>query len=824
MAAAVLASLALAAPVTAQTRVDAGALRAGVGSSPWDLRFTDAKGRSVLAQERGTGPGPTGSLGFEAGGVWRHATRALSLRRSGRAGAVAVLATNDPAGRRLAVRLTREGQGVIRLRAEVEGSRAGVTALGVAFGARRGERFLGFGERSNAVNQRGKVVENYVGEGAYPEEDRAIAGAVVPPWGFQRRDDATYFPVPWLLSSRGYGVLVDNTETSYFRLGTEAAGAWSVEVRAAPPGQAQGAGAPAPSALSLRVFAGPTPAAALRRFTSATGRQPAPEAPWYFGPWFQPSGDESAQVAKLRRADAPLSVAQTYLHYLPCGDQQGRRPQERERTRSLHDAGLAVTTYFNPMICTGYQPPYGQAVAQNALTKNALGTPYLYRYSTGDSFNVAQFDFSTAAGRRLFGGLLGEAVQDGFDGWMEDFGEYTPLDSRSAGGRPGTSMHNLYPVQYHCAAQAFARRTRRPLGRFIRSGFTGVAPCAQIVWGGDPTVDWGFDGLESAVMNGVTMGLSGISTWGSDIGGFFAFGTKSLSPELLKRWVQFGAVSGVMRTQANGIAIPRKPRPQIWDDDQLPHWRRYAKLRTQLYPYLVAADATYRATGLPIMRHHALVHPGQRRAARRDDQFLFGPDLLVAPVVEPGARTRSVYLPRGRWVDLWRSARYDARGGGLKLRRARQLRGGRAVRLPAPLNELPLLARAGTVLPLLSPDVDTLAGYGSGAGVVKLSDRRDRMQLLAFPRGRSSARFMRGERLLSREGADGWSLTVLGSRTRRYDLQATLSTLERPLRPCRVELNGRPLARSAWGYNSRTSRLALRFRVRRGTVSVRGCG
>ena len=158
-------------------------------------------------------------------------------------------------------------------------------------------------------------------------------------------------------------------------------------------------------------------------------------------------------------------------------------------------------------------------------------------------------------------------------------------------------MHNLYPVQYHCAAQAFARRTPRPLGRFIRSGFTGVAPCAQIVWGGDPTVGWGFDGLESAVTNGVTMGLSGISTWGSDIGGFFAFFDRSLTPELLKRWVQFGAVSGVMRTQASGIAVPPKPRPQVWDDDQLPHWRRYAKLRTQLYPYLVAAHAEYRAHG-----------------------------------------------------------------------------------------------------------------------------------------------------------------------------------------------------------------------------------
>ena len=162
------------------------------------------------------------------------------------------------------------------------------------------------------------------------------------------------------------------------------------------------------------------------------------------------------------------------------------------------------------------------------------------------------------------------------------------------------------------------------------------------------------------------------------------------------------------------------------------------------------------------MRHLALVHPRQRRAARRDDQFLFGPDLLAAPVVKPGARRRSAYLPRGRWVDLWRSAEYRRARGGLELRRARMLRGGRTVNLPAPLDELPLLARAGAVLPLLPPDVDTLAGYGSRARLVKLSERRGRMQLLAFPRGRSSARFYRRERLVSRERANGWSLTVRG--------------------------------------------------------------
>jgi hypothetical protein len=303
------------------------------GSERWGLSFTDGGGGRVLTESADRGKDPAGTLGFRDGDVWRHATSIASERRRG-TGIEARLDTNDPLGRQIDVVLTPQRRGVIRLRASIVGSREGITALGIGFDARRGERYLGFGERSNAVDQRGNVVENYVGEGAYPTEERPIIAAFVPPWGYQQRDDATYFPVPWLLSTAGYGVLVDNTETSYFRLGTGSSDAWSLEVTAAPPDQPQGAGAPAPDELSLRVFAGPDPASALRRFTATTGRQPRAAAPWYFGPWFQPSGVDQAQVETLR--DTPTtcpaatpSVAATSSASGPTGSTRGasrRRP------------------------------------------------------------------------------------------------------------------------------------------------------------------------------------------------------------------------------------------------------------------------------------------------------------------------------------------------------------------------------------------------------------------------------------------------------------------------------------------------------------------
>ncbi|HEX8075675.1 MAG TPA: TIM-barrel domain-containing protein, partial [Thermoleophilaceae bacterium] len=640
----------------AQRSVQAGPLRALIQTAPWHLDLAQSNGGPTLSESTSTAPGPTGALGFQAAGVWRHATAVTSERTEG-AAYVAELATTDPL-RHLSLRIEPAGDGAIRVSAQVAGASAGdVTHTGIAFGAAAGERYLGFGERSNAVDQRGKTVENYVAEGPYQTEEQPFIAGFVPPPGFHPREDATYFPMPWLLSTRGYGFLLDGSATSSFRLGTDDPDAWSAETEGA--------------RIAFRVFAGPRAPGVLRRMTAAEGRQPPAAAPFFHGPWFQPADGDEKGVEALRRADAPASVANTYTHYLPCGAQQGHEAEERKRTALFHAAGLAVTAYFNPMICTSYQPVYDRAVDAGVVMRNQLGQPYEYKYTGSTVFFVGQFDFTAPGANGFFGDLLREAVGYGYDGWMEDFGEYTPTDARSADGTPGPEMHNLYPTLYHRAAHEMSRAAPRPLARFNRSGWTGTARESQIVWGGDPTTGWGFDGLASSVTNGLTMGLSGVSVWGSDIGGFFSLGRNELTPELLTRWIEFGAASGVMRTEANGFAIPDKDRAQIFDPAVLPVWRRYAKLRTQLYPYLAAADAEYQRSGMPVMRHLALAFPRDAAAGRRDDEYMFGPHLLAAPVVEPGATTRRAYVPRGRWIDLWRSASVDPRGGALTLGRGR---------------------------------------------------------------------------------------------------------------------------------------------------------
>jgi alpha-glucosidase (family GH31 glycosyl hydrolase) len=816
----------------AEVAADAGALRAEVDTDQWRMILTDADGYAVLAEDPHVDPGAAGTLGFRTAAGWAHATQITSSRREGDA-YVAEMETTD-ASRSMEVRIAPAGDGEIAFEARIVGPTADVEAVGIGFGANDGERFLGFGERSNSVAQEG-VVENYVADGPYQMNEYGIINLFVPPWGVRERDDSTYFPIPWLLSSTGFGVLVDGPETSYFRVRADSGDIWSAEVVAAPEGETGAAGATPPDRIALRFFAGPKPADVVGRMSRSVGRQPMPQAPWVYGPWYQPDDDERAELAELKGMDVPVSVLQTFTHYLPCGDQQTDR--ERERTAAAHADGVAITTYFNPMVCQNYGAAYDPAAAEGALTRDRLGQPYVYRYGADptDLFVVSQFDFFTDAGAQEYARLLDEAIADGYDGWMEDFGEYTPLDSVSGNGIEGTRAHNPYPARYHCAAYDAVADAPRPIIRYQRSGWTGAAPCAQVVWGGDPTTTFGFDGLRSALTQALTLGLSGVSVWGSDIGGFFALGDNALTPEMLMRWVQLGAVSGVMRNEANGVAVPSKARPQPMDPDQVANWRRYSKLRTQLYPYLVAAQRAYRKTGMPLMRHPILAWPYDPKAASADDEFMFGPDLLAAPVVEEGQTKRQLYLPKGRWVDLWRSAKFADGPGALRLRDAKVLKGSRDATVPAPLDELPLLARAGTVLPLLPPDVDSLSQYRA-KGVVNLADRDDRLALLAFPRGVSEARFGESGKIDSIEASTRcgcrlpakkrkWRLELHKAEGGRIDLQASLGALKGGFEPCRLKVDGERLPGKRWDFHRKRDVLTARFDGRSPTMvaSAKGC-
>jgi len=381
----------------AEVVVDAGAVRADVTESPWRLRFLDRSGREIVADRAGAG------LGYRTAAGWSRATRSQGgVTISGGAWDTVLETTG---GGSLSVTIARDGEGGIRVTTRVVNAAADATGMG--FTARPGERFLGFGERSNAVDQRGNDVQNYVAEGAYNSDELTLITLFVPPWGLRDRPDATYFPMPWLLSTRGYGVLLDNVEESLFRLGTEAPDAWSAEAQS--------------SRFQFRVLAGPTPADVVRRLTARVGRQPAPAAPWQLGTWFHtgqenvpPAQRERAAVRAQRAADVPVSAVETHLRYLPCGAAQvgDRRATERTRTAFFHASGLADISYLNPEVCKPYAQRWDEGAAKRVFQRTPGGEPYLFDAFVGDrtppQTPVSQIDFSAPGAQGFWDSIAAE--------------------------------------------------------------------------------------------------------------------------------------------------------------------------------------------------------------------------------------------------------------------------------------------------------------------------------------------------------------------------------------------------------------------------------
>lgn len=649
----------------------------------------------------------------------------------------AVLATNDPLGRTMDLTITADG-GIVAIEA-VPSDTTAVTATGASFLTDADEHFLGFGERSDAAVQTGRQVVTWNEEGPFSAGD--LAPVADPVFGDRWQGPAffpgTNFAMPWFLSSRGYGLLLDSDWLNGFDLAASDAGRWNVVTRE--------------PALRLKVYAGPRPADALARFTADSGRQPEP-AEWFFGPWVQPGPGPEV----FREGDVPVTVAQTYTHYLPCASQSGKRAGQVANVDRWQQWGYRITTYVNSFVCNGHPDGAYAEGDQNGYflkssrTGRTYPAPYV-AYVKQDGQYHGIVDFTNPDATAYWQRLIDEAVVDGYDGWMEDFGEYMPVDAVTSDGRTGLQYHNRYCTDYHRASHEHTWPSKGPdFAQFVRCGYTGTAPYARIVWGADPSEDFSkADGLAAAVSQGLSMGASGIGYWGSDIGGFHALThLERTDVELQTRWLQFGAFSGIMRTQKTGYPRPNpdpnlpdtylNERAEVYNPEMIDVFRKYAKLRTQLFPEIWEAARTYQRTGMPIMRHLGLEHADDPQVWTEgaEFQFLFGDDMLVAPVVTDGARERTVYLPDGDWVNFWEAVDYDPTTGAFDRTDAapRPVAGRQYVTVDAPLDQIPLFVRAGACLTLLPAEVDTLADIGLDAdGVVGLPEvRKQDLRHLSF--------------------------------------------------------------------------------------------
>ncbi|MFB8384086.1 glycoside hydrolase family 31 protein [Streptomyces rubiginosohelvolus] len=469
-----------------------------------------------------------------------------------------------------------------------------------------------------------------------------------------------------------------------------------------------GSGHDRPGACEVRMEGGPlrcwvvvgTPARVLQGWTALTGAPALPPS-WALGPQHARwgfGGEEGVRrvVDGYRERGLPLSV----LH-LDIDHYDGHRvfTVDRERfpdlpalAKELRGDGVRLVSIVDPAV----KAEPGDAVfdagrevgERGAYVRDARG-----RVVVGEVWPGACVypDFTDPVVRDWWGSLYEERLAQGFSGVWHDMNEPVsfaafgdPSLPRSArhvlegAGGDHREAHNVYALAMARAGYEGLLRLRpeeRPF-LFSRSGWAGMQRYGG-TWSGDVSTGW--QGLRASLSLVLGLGLCGVPYSGPDVGGFDGFP----SPELYLRWFQLGAYLPLFRTHSAIDAGRREP----WEfgPEVLEHARAALVERERLHPYFVSLSQVARLTGAPYVRPVWWGAPGDRALRECEDAFLLGDALLVAPVLEPGVRRRAVRLPRGRWYDTATGRAYEGPG---------------QVLVDAPLSGVPVLARAGAVIPV----------------------------------------------------------------------------------------------------------------------------
>ena len=651
-----------------ETRIPLGDLTLVVRADPWRLSLLGPSGEMVWEEAADQ------TLGYQTVGGQMYRARRLASSGTLGDGAVQLIGqTDDPAGGALVVEARVVGPRAFRLTV-IPDTTSQVGGLAGGFMSPADERFVGFGERFDGVNQRGRSVEMWA-------EDRRVAGY---------SPTSTYAPIPVLLSSRGHGFALERFERSRFDLAARSPDRWAWQQDA--------------PAVSILVTYGPTLKDLVQRNAEVTGLPPLPP-PWLFGVWKTSVGGQEQVITEMRRLrelKVPVSAVFAYdavdleanlgwPFVTFAGRQAGPYPDPAAFTATLHGLGFKVLNYFTADFHLE-RPNYQEPASHGFLVHRPDGRVYVH-----PGFQVAWLDLSdpdavlwwTASWRRAL-------VDLGYDGGMLDLGELIPADSILGDGSTGLAGHNRYPLLYAQSAWHAASAVR-PDGDFalvLRSGGLGAQQFQSAQWNGDAVMRWqGPDGLKSMVPAALSFGLSGFPFWHTEVAGYVqADLSHDQERELWLRWLQLASWTCLLRDHLGDHQ--RSPIDAWLDEGTLNAFRVAARAHASLLPYLYSLAAEASRTGLPMMRYLPMEAPDDPRAWQEEQSYFLGPHFLIAPVVEPGATTRSVYLPPGQWVDYWRGTLYS---------------GGQEVTVPAPLDGSgpPVFARAGAVIPL-APEYDTL--------------------------------------------------------------------------------------------------------------------
>lgn len=523
------------------------------------------------------------------------------------------------------------------------------------------EHLFGLGERYGPLDKRGQRVISW-------NRETSLTNTT----------NVSYLNVPFFLSSRGYGVFVHHASKIVYELGfpSTISGSFRVE----------------DPYLDYFLIYGPSPKQVLARYAGLTGRAALPPL-WSFGVWmsrcmYRDRPQVEGVVERMRELGIPMDVLHLDPRWLAVRKHRQRDgcdfewdhdafPDPEDFIRWLADRGVKLCLWENPYVYKDTEM-YREGLEKGYFARGPAGRPSPSQDNPAENVVV---DFTNPRAVRWWQDKHRPYLRMGVATFKTDYGEGVRPDALFADGRSGAQVHNLYPLLYNRAVFEVIRQERGEVMVWGRSGYAG-SQRYPVCWTGDAQCSFG--GMAGTLRAGLSLSLSGIPFWSHDIGGFYGLNAQPPEPHLYIRWAQWGLLSS--HSRFHGV---RAREPWYYGEDAVRIVRDFVRLRYRLLPYLWACAHEASRTLVPVVRPMYLEFPEDPYAPAVHHQYMLGPSLLVAPVLNDEGRCR-VYLPAGRWYDFWDNSAIE---------------GPRHLDLSVPLDRMPIYVRDDSIVPF-APEQD----------------------------------------------------------------------------------------------------------------------
>jgi alpha-D-xyloside xylohydrolase len=518
------------------------------------------------------------------------------------------------------------------------------------------ENFYGLGEKFTPFDKKGQEILTWNSDAYGVMTEKA------------------YKNVPFFMSTKGYGIFVNSPSKIVFRMGSKSNVSYSFEAM--------------DSTLDFYFIYGPNFKDILYRYTELTGKAPIPPK-WSFGLWmsggfqdiYRTRASFERLCEELRRQDIPCDVIHIDCFWEKVGTwcsfewDKEAFPNPEDMIKKIKADGFKISLWENSYIPTGTKM-YDEGAEKGYFLKKSNGSIYLIDPWYGPN-PMALVDFTNPETIKWYKEKHKPFFDMGVDVMKTDFGEAVPEDAIFYNGETGARMHNIYSLLYNKTVfEATEENTGRRGLVWGRSGYAG-SQRYPTCWSGDPSCT--FTSMAAVMRGGLSLSLSGFPFWSHDIGGFGTPQAGKPTPELFVRWAQFGLFSPHSRCHGTTRRDP-------WDfgDEALKIFRFYVKLRYKMLPYIYSYAYMASRTGLPLVRPLFLEWQEDINTYDKDLQYMFGSELLVAPIYDEKGR-RPIYLPKGKWIDYWSGEEHD---------------GPITLDYKAPLHILPLFVKGNSIIPL----------------------------------------------------------------------------------------------------------------------------